>query len=52
MKQLIVDYKILNNDILNLLIEKSPDGYGYEDDIISFRNAQNEVVEALEIKEE
>lgn len=47
----IVDYKKLNQDILNLLVEKFPDGYD-ESDIISFRNAQNEVVEAVEVRTE
>mgnify|MGYP001820251857 CR=1 FL=1 len=47
----IVDYQKLNEDILNLLIEKFPDGYD-ETDIISFRNAQNEVIEAVEVKTE
>lgn len=45
----IVDYQKLNDDILNLLVEKFPDGYD-ETDIISFRNAKNEIVEAVEIK--
>lgn len=49
MKRIIVDYKKLNEDILNLLVDKFPDGYD-EDDVISFRNAKNEVIEALEIK--
>jgi hypothetical protein len=47
----IVDYQKLNEDILNLLIDKFPDGYD-ETDIISFRNAQNEVVDAVEVKTE
>lgn len=47
----IVDYQKLNEDILNLLIDKFPDGYD-ETDIISFRNAQNEVIEAVEVKTE
>jgi len=47
----IVDYKKLNEDILNVLVEKYP--YGYDDsDIITFRNASNEVVEAVEVKTE
>ncbi|HMQ42975.1 MAG TPA: DNA primase [Mariniflexile sp.] len=45
----IVDYKKLNEDILNLLVEKFPDGYD-ETDIISFRNAQNEIIEAVEVR--
>ncbi|MFV0540214.1 MAG: hypothetical protein ACK5MZ_03125 [Aestuariibaculum sp.] len=45
----IVDYKKLNEDILNLLVEKFPDGYD-ETDIISFRNVQNEIIEAVEVR--
>lgn len=51
MKRIIVDYKKLTNAILTLLVEKYPDGYG-DDDIIKFRNANNETVEALEIRTE
>jgi DNA-directed RNA polymerase subunit delta len=47
----IVDYKKLNEDILNLLVEKFPDGYD-EADIISFRNVQNEIIEAVEVRTE
>ena len=49
MKRLIVDYKKLTNEILSLLVEKYPDGYG-DDDIIRFKNANNETVEALEVR--
>ncbi|MDO7170845.1 hypothetical protein [Mariniflexile sp. AS56] len=45
----IVDYKKLNEDILNLLVEKFPDGYD-DSDVISFRNAQNEIIEAVEVR--
>lgn len=47
----IVDYQKLNEDILNLLVDKFPDGYD-ETDIISFRNAQNEMIEAVEVRTE
>ncbi|MFY0713797.1 hypothetical protein J1D01_08990 [Seonamhaeicola sp. NFXS20] len=47
----IVDYQKLNEDILNLLVEKFPDGYD-DDHIISFRNAKNEVIEAVEVRTE
>ena len=51
MRRIIVDYKKLNNEILDLLVEKFP--YGYEpEDIITFRNAQNEVIEAVEVRTE
>ncbi len=42
----IVDYKKLNDDILNLLVDKYPDGYS-DDDIIVFKNAQQEVIGAV-----
>ncbi|MBP1839232.1 hypothetical protein [Formosa algae] len=51
MKRVIVDYQKLNEDILDLLVEKFPDGYD-DSDIISFRNAKNEIVEAVEVKTE
>ncbi|GGG40359.1 hypothetical protein [Bizionia arctica] len=51
MKRVIVDYQKLNEDILDLLVEKFPDGYD-DDDIISFRNIKNEIVEAVEVKTE
>lgn len=51
MKRVIVDYAKLTNEILNLLVEKFPDGYD-DSDIIRFRNAQNELVEAVEVRTE
>ena len=45
----IVDYQKLNEDILNLLVEKFPDGYD-DENIISFRNAKNEFIEAVEVR--
>ncbi len=47
----IVDFQKLNEDILDLLVEKFPDGYD-DSDIISFRNANNEIVEAVEVRTE
>lgn len=47
----IVDYQKLNDDILDLLVEKFPDGYD-DTDIISFRNAQSEIIEAVEVRSE
>lgn len=47
----IVDYQKLSEDILNLLVEKFPDGYG-DNDVITFRNAKGEVIEAVEVKTE
>ena len=51
MKRVIVDYAKLTGDILNLLVEKFPDGYE-SSDIISFRNAKNELIEAVEVRTE
>jgi hypothetical protein len=51
MKRIIVDYKKLTHDILDLLVEKFPDGYD-DENIISFRNASNEIVEAVEVRTE
>jgi hypothetical protein len=51
MRRVIVDYAKLTGDILNLLVEKFPDGYD-DSDIIRFRNAQNELVEAVEVRTE
>ena len=49
MKRIIVDYKKLTPEILGLLVEKYPDGYD-DDQIISFKNAKNETVDAVEVK--
>ncbi|MGW9684424.1 hypothetical protein [Flagellimonas sp. 2504JD1-5] len=51
LKRVIVDYKKLSKDILDLIMEKYADGYG-DRDIISFRNAQGEWVECIEVKTE
>ncbi|WP_396142121.1 DNA primase [Flavobacterium sp.] len=49
MKRVIVDYAKLTNEILTLLVEKFPDGYD-DSDIIRFKNAKNETVEAVEVR--
>ena len=51
MKRIIVDYAKLTGDILNLLVEKFPDGYD-STDIIRFRNAKDELIEAVEVRTE
>ncbi|MEJ2113401.1 MAG: hypothetical protein P8X62_06840 [Flavobacteriaceae bacterium] len=48
LKRIIVDFKKLTPEILALLVEKYPDGYD-EDQIISFRNINNEIIEAVEV---
>lgn len=51
MKRVIVDYSKLTSEILNLLVEKFPEGYD-DSDIIRFKNAKNETIEAVEVKTE
>lgn len=48
LKRVIVDYKKLTPEVLKLLVEKYPDGYD-DTDIISFRNAHGEAIEAVEV---
>ena len=48
MKRVIVDYSKLTTDILDLLVEKYPDGYDHSD-IISFKNSKGETVKAVEV---
>lgn len=49
MKRIIVDYKKLTPEILSMLVDKYPDGYD-DDQIISFKNAKNETVDAVEVR--
>jgi hypothetical protein len=49
MKRVIVDYSKLTTDILDLLVEKYPDGYEYSD-IIKFQNAKQETISAVEVR--
>jgi len=51
MRRVIVDYKKLNKEILDLLVQKFPYGYDSED-IIAFKNAQDETIEAVEVRTE
>lgn len=51
MKRVIVEYTKLTKDILDMLIDKYPDGYDYSD-IISFKNAKGQTVKAVEVKTE
>ncbi|TXK79420.1 hypothetical protein [Mesonia sp. K4-1] len=51
MKRVIVDYKKLTPEILSLLVEKYPDGYD-DDHVITFKNAKNETIEAVEVRTE
>ncbi|MEJ2162079.1 MAG: hypothetical protein P8X60_01825 [Robiginitalea sp.] len=48
LKRVIVDFKKLTPEVLKLLVEKYPDGYG-DNEIIAFRNSQGERIEAVEV---
>jgi len=45
----LVDYKKLDHEMAALLIETYPYGYG-DEDIITFKNAHGEIIEAVEIR--
>ncbi|MGB1269624.1 MAG: hypothetical protein ACPG45_07780 [Flavobacteriaceae bacterium] len=49
MKRVIVDYKKLTSNILNLLAEEYPSGID-STDVITFKNSKNETVEAVEVR--
>ncbi|MBC2844360.1 hypothetical protein [Winogradskyella flava] len=51
LKRVIVDFKKLTPEILAMLVDKYPDGYD-DDHIITFRNAKNEVIDAVEVTTE
>lgn len=46
-KKIIVDYKNVPDDVLQMLAEKYP--HGYKKDIIKFKNAKGEMVSAVPI---
>jgi hypothetical protein len=48
LKKVIVDFKKLTPEVLKLTVERYPDGYD-DRDVISFRNAQGERIEAVEV---
>ncbi|CAM1362813.1 hypothetical protein [Tenacibaculum xiamenense] len=49
MKRVIVDYAKLTTNILDLLVEKYPEGYEY-DDIITFQNSKGATISAVEVR--
>ena len=51
MKRVIVEYSKLTKDILDLLVDKYPDGYEYND-IIKFQNSKSETISAVEVRTE
>ncbi len=48
LKRVIVDFKKLTPEILAMVVDKFPDGYD-DRDVITFKNANYETVEAVEI---
>ncbi len=48
LKRVLVDYKKLTPEVLKLLVDKYPDGYG-DDDVINFKNIRGEKIEAVEV---
>ncbi|WP_299215151.1 hypothetical protein [uncultured Dokdonia sp.] len=48
LKRVIVDFKKLTPEILALVVQKYPDGYD-DADVIRFRNANYDLIEAIEI---
>jgi len=51
LKNVIVDYHKLTPEILSLLVEKFPDGYGIRD-VIKFTNHKGQYIEAVEVSTE
>lgn len=51
MKRIIVDFKKLTPEILSLLVDKYPDGYD-DEHVITFKNAQNITIDAVEVRTE
>lgn len=51
MKRIIVGIEKLTPNILNLFVNKFPEGYG-DNDIIEFKNANGETIKAVELKSE
>ena len=49
MKRIIVGFEKLTPNILNLFIDRFPDGYG-DNDIIEFKNGTGETIQAVELK--
>lgn len=48
-KKVIVNLKKLNEEILNLLVAKYPDGYS-DEDVIVFKNGKGETIEAVNVE--
>ncbi|SDQ77412.1 hypothetical protein [Flagellimonas zhangzhouensis] len=48
MKRILIDYKKLDHKAASKLIDSYPDGYG-DDDIITFKKPNGEIIEAVEV---
>ncbi|MFD0796146.1 hypothetical protein ACFQZJ_01640 [Maribacter chungangensis] len=48
LRKVIVDFKKLTPEVLKLTVERYPDGYD-DRDVITFRNAKGERIEAVEV---
>ncbi len=48
LRRVIVDFKKLTPEVLKLLVEKYPDGYG-DGDVINFKGINGESIEAVEV---
>ena len=51
MKRVIIDYKKITTEILNLVIEEYPLGID-STDILTFKNSNNQTIEAVEVRTE
>jgi hypothetical protein len=49
MTKRLIDYKKLDHQLATLLIDRYPYGYG-DEDIISFKNSNGDIVEAVELR--
>ena len=49
MKRILIDYKKLDREVASLLIDLYPHGYG-DDDIITLKKPNGEVIETVEVK--
>ena len=51
MKRILIDYKKLDHDVAAVLIDSYPYGYG-DEDIITLKKPNGEIIEAVEVKTE
>ncbi|MBC2840625.1 hypothetical protein [Robiginitalea sp. SC105] len=49
MKRIIIDYKKLTQELAAALLQRYPQGYG-DEDVLTFRNAKGEWIEAVELR--